>query len=250
MYIPSIRRKRNGIPLLSKDEINNIGEQFVAAYSPDAIKTPMAIDIDDFSQSYLGLRQDYQYLSHNGIYLGMMVFNDTDKIPVYDPSSKRAKYIKAQSGTVIIDSGLLEVGKERKYRFTMGHEVAHDILHSEYFATKQKITGSGNEPTVKCRVDCSRINQKRIKAWSDYEWMEWQADRLSSAILMPASMARKLISMQRDELSAFTAAGWIISVYRKFNVSLQAAEIRLRDLGIIYGISELDIKNELSMFAR
>lgn len=48
----------------------------------------MVIDIDGFAQSYLGLTQDFQYLSHNGIYLGMMIFNDTNKVPVYDPATK------------------------------------------------------------------------------------------------------------------------------------------------------------------
>ena len=38
-----------------------------------------------------------------GVYLGMTVFNDTDKVPVYDPIQNRAEYISARANTIIID---------------------------------------------------------------------------------------------------------------------------------------------------
>lgn len=246
----SVGKRKNGIPVLSKDEIDNIGEQFVAEYCPNALISPMALEIDDFTQSFLGLKQDYQYLSHNGTYLGMIVFEDTHKIPVFDPLNKRAEYISAQAGTIIIDAGLLEEEQERRYRFTVGHEAAHSILHSEYFTNRKNITGVTSFPSVKCRVNDSRMNKIRISAWSDYDWMEWQADRLSSAILMPASMVRKIVEQDLEENSAFKAAGRIISVHQKFNVSIQAAEIRLRELGLIKEFSQYDIQFELSFYVK
>ena len=54
-------------------------------FQPEALKNPMEIDIDGFLEHYLGATPDYQYLSHNMIYLGMTVFQDTNRIPVYDP---------------------------------------------------------------------------------------------------------------------------------------------------------------------
>ena len=48
---------------------------------PEALKSPQEIDIDLLAQDYLGMDQDFQYLSHCGVYLGMTVFNDTDKVP-------------------------------------------------------------------------------------------------------------------------------------------------------------------------
>lgn len=97
-------------------------------------KSPQEIDIDLLAQDYLGMEQDFQYLSHCGVYLGMTVFNDTDKVPVYDPSTNRAEYISAKAHTVIIDRTLLENNQEHRYRFTMGHEAGHEFLHKEYFA--------------------------------------------------------------------------------------------------------------------
>ena len=64
------------------------------------------MDIEGFIEFYLGMTPDYQYLSHNGVYLGMTVFNDTNKVPVYDPATNRAEYISAKARTVIIDNRL------------------------------------------------------------------------------------------------------------------------------------------------
>jgi len=108
MYRPDIKRKKSGAPILSRKEIDIIGENLVDEFMPEALKTPQEIDIDLFVQDYLGMEQDFQYLSHCGIYLGMTVFNDTDKIPVYNPVDHCAEYISARAHTVIIDNTLLE----------------------------------------------------------------------------------------------------------------------------------------------
>lgn len=249
MYKPEFNKKRTGVPVLGKKEIDLIGERLAADFCPEAVQRPAAIDIDLFAQNYLGLKQDFQYLSHNGIYLGMTVFRDTDKIPVYDPAMQRAEYISAGAHTVIIDKGLLDEGQERRYRFTMGHEAAHEILHSDYYRNNMKIPSETEYSSlVKCRVDSSKITNRRITLWTDNDWMEWQANKLSSAILMPACMVRRLIAGDPDEPSVFRAACWVRKVYRTFNVSVQSAEIRLRELGLLNGIPKAAVLSELPVF--
>lgn len=253
MYTPRLRKKGSGVPILSKHDIDIIGEQLIADFCPDALKTPMAIDIDGFVQNYLGLTQDFQYLSHSGVYLGMMVFNDTNKVPVYDPVMKRAEYISAKARTIIIDNWLLDDTQVHRYRFTMGHEAAHDIFHSghyKYDPNQTAIFGVESSPMVQCRVDHSKISSKRKTLWTDNDWMEWQANRLSSALLMPASMVKQRITEHLDEPSALQAARCVMDIFHTFNVSIQAAEIRLRGLGILDGISKADIERELTFFAR
>ena len=253
MYTPDFRKKRNGVPVLSKNDIDIIGESFVADFCPEAMKTPMAVDIDGFAQDYLGLQQDFQYLSHNGVYLGMMVFNDTSKVPIYDPNTKRAEYVTEKARTIIIDNLLLDDNQERRYRFTMGHEVAHDIFHSGYYGynpSQATLFEGESTPMVQCRIDTTKSAKKLKAEWTDMDWMEWQANRFSSAILMPASMVRQLIASNPEETSAFRAAYWIMSVVHTFIVSVQAAEIRLRDLGLISDFSKHDIENELTIFAK
>lgn len=92
MYTPSLRVKNNGVPILSKAEIDAIGERFVQDFQPEVLTNPSPVDIEGFIEFYLGMTPDYQYLSHNGVYLGMTVFNDTNKVPVFDPATNRAEY--------------------------------------------------------------------------------------------------------------------------------------------------------------
>lgn len=72
-------------------------------------------------------------VKRNGVYLGMTVFNDTNKVPIYDPATNRAEYISAKARTVIIDNRLLDENQRHRFRFTLGHEGGHDIFHSGYF---------------------------------------------------------------------------------------------------------------------
>ena len=134
MYTPSLRVKNNGVPILSKAEIDAIGERFVQDFQPEVLTNPSPVDIEGFIEFYLGMTPDYQYLSHNGVYLGMTVFNDTNKVPVFDPATNRAEYISAKARTVIIDNRLLDESQRHRYRFTLGHEGGHDIFHSGYFS--------------------------------------------------------------------------------------------------------------------
>ena len=111
MYTPIIRTKQNQLPILKReeiDEIAEIAEQFILDFQPEALKNPMEVDVDGFLERYLGATPDYQYLSHNMIYLGITVFQDTNSIPVYDPYHKRAEYFSAKANTVIFDTRLVE----------------------------------------------------------------------------------------------------------------------------------------------
>ena len=131
MYTPSLRVKNNGVPILSKAEIDAIGERFVQDFQPEVLTNPSPVDIEGFIEFYLGMTPDYQYLSHNGVYLGVTVFNDTNKVPVFDPATNRAEYISAKARTVIIDNRLLDESQRHRYRFTLGHEGGHDIFHEQ-----------------------------------------------------------------------------------------------------------------------
>ncbi len=224
---------------MSRKEIDVIGENLVGDFMPDALENPQEIDIDSFAQNYLGMDQDFQYLSHCGVYLGMTVFNDTDKVPVYDPQRECADYISAKAHTVIIDKTLLAENQEHRYRFTMGHEASHEFLHKEYFAydpdqmTIFDYIGEAPVPMVQCRIDTKRMDAKNPEVWTDRDWMEWQANALSSAILMPVSMVRKVAESVKTTKAVFRNYVIAARVSNVFNVSFEAASYRLKQLGYI-----------------
>lgn len=245
MYNPSFRMKSNNIPILSKDEIDNIAEKFLMDFNPETLVTPQPIDEDRFLTEYLGLEQDFQYLSHCGCYLGMLVFNDTNKVQVYDIYAERAEYISAKAGTVIIDNTLLEEGQEQRYRFTAIHEAGHWIFHKKKYCRdidQISLFDFLDEPNIQCRTVSFDPKFKSIQKWDDNYTMEWQANYFSSALLMPKSMVFKICNDEEyiDYLK-FMSFGkektynelLIKRISATFNVSKQAAEVRLNNLKIM-----------------
>lgn len=236
-YTPTLKVKRNGVPILSKIDIDTIGENFVRDFQPNALVTPAPIDIDSFVELYLEMIPDYQYLSHNGIYLGMTVFNDTNAVPIYDPNTKRAEYISAKARTVIIDNRLLAENQRHRYRFTLGHEAGHDILHSAFFAynpDQMNMFDTPTPPMIQCRVDAGKASNKNLTQWDDHDWMEWQANRLSSAILMPKSAVMKIVSKFKGDPKMLSGAIKLTKrISETFDMSDESALYRLKSLGVI-----------------
>lgn len=55
MYQPKLKKKRNGIPIMSNSEIDAHAEQFLKEYNPSVLKNPQPIDMEDFAEYYLNL---------------------------------------------------------------------------------------------------------------------------------------------------------------------------------------------------
>lgn len=238
MYTPSYRVRGRGVPILSKPEIDTIGENFVRDFQPSVLTNPAPVDIESFVENYLGMTPDYQLLSHNGIYLGMTVFNDTNRVIVFSQETGRAEYISAKAHTVIIDTRLLEENQQHRYRFTLGHEGGHDIFHTGYLSYDPNQTcmfDMAMTPMIQCRMDAGCKKGDR-KLWTDHDWMEWQANYFSSAILMPKCAVQLVANKYpRNSLmeNLVNRARLVSDVSNTFDVSTEAAVIRLKDMGYI-----------------
>ena len=242
MKRPYFRTKQNGVPILSREEINAIMEGYARDFQSTALERPEPFDIEGFLEFYLGMTADYQYLSHNGIYLGMTVFNETDRIPVYDCYSNQAKYIHADANTVIIERTLIEDEKqEHRLRFTQGHEAGHGIFHAEYFyqhPCQLSLFEPEDVPMILCRSDTVSFRSSRSdpRYWSDRDWLEWQANSTSSALLMPRPAVRWLFETNgRTGSRCSQIIKTINDLVRECNVSGEAAVYRLKDMGYVLG---------------
>ena len=212
-------------------------------YNPKLLTDPQEIDIDAFAQNYLGAHQSYEYLSHCGVYLGMTVFNDTNRVEIYDPVMQVADYTSAKANTIIIDRSLLEDDQDQRYRYTVGHECGHIGLgHQAYFGydpnqiTLDQLYGTGSPAIVRCRMNNARGRSQDTRSWSDEDWMEWQADNFSSCLLLPRKAIVRLSNMidnGYDYPGSHGLPSLIDAVPKVFNVSHEAAMIRLRQLGYV-----------------
>lgn len=132
----------------------------------------LCVPIEDIIES-LGLTLEYQYIRKNGRILGETVFDDS-YIPLYNMEKKKYELIYMERGTIIIDASLLGSSADGRLRFTCAHELAHWLIHQELYC------GSGNTAAMHKTV---------IKSSDSDQYIERQADRLASALLMPSSAA-------------------------------------------------------------
>ncbi len=237
MYVPRFRVKRSGVPILSKKEIDAIAHKFVRDFQPQALADPQPIQLEEFLECYLHMKPDYQYLSNNGIYLGMTVFNDTDRVIIYCPETDTAEYIHADAHTVIIDRRLIEDPKqEHRYRYTLGHEGGHEIFHAQAFCVNPdqlSMLEPVQAPLIQCRIDTSKTRRVDPTRWNDRDWMEWQANVFSSALLMPSDAVEIIYNSSSQTTRTARNFAAINSMVDIFNVSPEAATYRLKDLGYI-----------------
>lgn len=233
MYYPHYRKNKRNVPILNSREIDDIAEGYARDFMPQILDHPQPFNIEGFIESYLGLKLDFQYLSNDGRYLGMTVFNDTNKVIIFLPECSKADYIHADHGTVIIDNTLLDEKHEHRYRFTLGHEGGHWIFHNEYFGydPRQMTLLEMNTPYLQCREINKNYLRTSIYNWDDARWMEWHADKFSAGILMPKSAVRLLVA--NNDTNSTNENRNISLVSEAFNVSEQAAYLRLCDLGYI-----------------
>ena len=245
------RTKKNGVPILSKNDMDSMAEYILRDYKEKVINEPSVLDIESFAEFYMGLQMDYQDLSHNRSLLGMMVFNDC-QVPVYDAIKQQAKYISVGEGTALIDNSLLKEDQKKRGRFTIGHEASHWIFHrKKYHVNPRQLSWfddfTGIEPMIKCKTANVEGIARKSRFNTDNDWMEWQADYMASALLMPKvtfAMAVKCLFKQIG-IKRYYEKGidadldrWAEDKLPKmlaniFDVSIKAAAIRLVSLGFV-----------------
>lgn len=245
MYQPKIRKQRNGIPILRNCEIDAHAEAFLRDYDATLLETPKPVDIESFAELYLDLSLDYVYLSHCGLILGRMVFQEVEPVPVYLPKDKCADYLYAKRGTLLIDSTLLDDRKEYRLRSTIGHECGHWVFHSDYYNGKHKrnlhkkiqpleLTGC-KETDIE--GDAGIASRRRLI--TDMDWLEHHAKYFSAAILMPKTPFLLAVSelTGKGRLPKTVLSEKLSAV---FQVSPISVKIRLEQLSVYQKIDHND----------
>jgi Zn-dependent peptidase ImmA (M78 family) len=154
------------VQFLSAAEIEAAAEVLLAEYGRQ--ETPITeppVPIEEILEFHLGLSLGL------GDLRGMLGFDDV------------IGALWVEHREVIIDQSLDPSARphmEGRYRFTVGHEVGHWVLHRLYLdrsSVQPTLFDQGRAaPSVICRTSQAK------------ERAEWQADRLSAAALMPRWM--------------------------------------------------------------
>lgn len=149
------------------------------------------------------------------------------------------EFIPGQKPRVRISVRLSESPKlENRLRTTLTHEFGHVKFHGPLWLADtmtQDMFGKRPEPTsIKCKRD-------NIYGASDYDWMEWQAGYVCGAILMPHTRVKAMAKEYFESIGEYgplgmgstAAAGLVGRVAEAFQVSLEAARVRMLKLKVL-----------------
>jgi Zn-dependent peptidase ImmA (M78 family) len=233
----------SGLPKIDVEFIEKLGSDFIRENQPEALKTPCAVDVESLIQNNLNLEICNEMLSQDMSILGLISFKD-QYLPIYNDFMEQAsRYFLV--GNIILDPRLREV--PTRYRFTLMHEGSHWILHRTYYENPSKrdyIFRHTGFSYVACKKDPKEYSRKNPKeAETDDEWVEWQADNLTGAILMPREtfipaaqdIMHKLgyedlhIVAGRPDPKRYEVLDYLADL---FQVSRRSAKIRMRILGL------------------
>ena len=230
-----MKLSNNLIPIISKNEFDDVAENFLETHFPQALKAPIAIPIEEIAIHSLKLQIKKVHLSEDLSILGQIFFSrglaevylkDTDEF-VYEPVEKGMMFVDPDVATE------QNIGRERN---TIAHECVHWCIHRSYH-TVQIIAGGEKAVAFRCPIEPP--SEKVQSKWSDIDWMEWQANGIAPKILMPKNTFLKYIEehpiytkMKSKSQSIFQDL-LIDEIADFFQVSKQSASIRLMELDVI-----------------
>jgi Zn-dependent peptidase ImmA (M78 family) len=124
---------------------------------------------------------------------------------------------------------------ENRLRTTLGHEYGHVWFHAPLWRE------SGRESDRRPAARSWRCERDTIVTASEKDWMEWQAAYISGALLMPRTNLIVLTNQVAESyggaapvvLDAPAGRDLIQQVRKRFQVSEQAAQVRLSRLGLV-----------------
>jgi hypothetical protein len=146
----------------------------------------------------------------------------TDFIPGQKPRVRIAHALSEQSW------------RENRLRTTLTHEYGHVRFHDLWPANQMALPLFEGPSPIQCKRDL-------ILDAGAVDWLEWQAGYASGAFLMPITVVKQIVGDIREEFHLYGAiplnsrAGekLILQLQRAFQVSEDAARVRLRQLGCL-----------------
>lgn len=214
----------------SLDEIESIMEDEL--HKADLLVTTdrPVTELEPFLERHLGVRLD-QYAALPPDVLGQTIFEPGEPV--------RVEINEDLTGAWDEGGSLTSVGR---WRATLAHEAAHVLLHRILFEVPlEQETLFGNETETRGATMMRCLKRDVSPGRRAADWREFQANQGMAALLMPRKIFGH-IARQQTERMLLTAlpisdAGSEDILTRKlagtFDVSRQAAGIRLRTLGFV-----------------
>lgn len=218
----------------SKSQLEDLANDLNISFDIDRLKKAKPIDVYDVVE-FVGADIDWKYLSVDGSVLGATVFCD-GLFPVFEKQDGEfvPKIIFVNKGTIIVDIRVDEGDNIGRKNFTVMHEVFHFLHHKKSFTKRN----GGLKKILETEV--FRSYEEKKKGMTAIEILEWQANYMAAAFLVPKSaLINEIktvsdISIDIDNTNIISLKDIEIKeLTKRFSVSHQTMIYRLQSLGIL-----------------
>lgn len=220
------------VPVISKDQLDEVASAFLEKYYPEALQNPMYLDPMELARR-MGLKVELLQLTEDYSIFGEIFFSDCEA-EVYDPSQGKTVSKHFSGGTMAVDPNGFYLRNLGSVNNTIVHECSHWELHRKAFELERLYNAAAYQ--IRCQV-VGGIKNDKVRTATD--WMEWQANALAPRIQMPIKPFRQkvqaLIQVYRTVLNATDMVDIIEPVIQDlatfYGVSLTSAKIRMVEAG-------------------
>jgi len=206
--------------ILNTSQIEEIAKMFLQKYMPSALSKIEPVDISSFAEDGLSLTIVNGCIKEHSSILGAMVFADI----------KRPDNVVIPTGTILTNPNLQSFSNRLRLIFTIAHETAHWILHRSYFSPGNQSYSYRKQGQLYVACRTIGIEMKRSLLKTNGDFIEWQANALAAALLMPIATFRYTANHLSDKNGIITVNA-IEEIADIFQVSKITAKIRLKQLG-------------------
>ncbi|MCK4304893.1 MAG: ImmA/IrrE family metallo-endopeptidase [Candidatus Eisenbacteria sp.] len=234
----------NGVPVLNRKDVEEEAENLLCFHDESLIEAPREVPVlsicDRLEREY-DVRFNYDVDLNTKVHGGRTILGKClpDELTVYVDTSLRAD--------------------DNIFTFTLAHELGHLVIH-QGLELKTPLPPDDQEVIERDYVTGRKILVTAV------DWLEWQANRFASALLMPRSTFQLAISQQQTEMGITRNVGFVhvdregysltdfehlksgISAF--FRVSKTAVEYRMNDLGILHDRRYRNMKHISELFRR
>lgn len=233
------------VPVFRKTDLDNVANDFLEKYYPEALVKPQALDVDVLTNR-LGVTAKAAKLSKDCSIFGAMVFVDTT---VRIVSENAYEEVPVSAGTLFYDPNVFFLRTLGSVRNTIVHECVHWVYHRKAMALERMFNPEVTD--IRCQVEEVSEKQLQSSKRNPLDWMEWHANALAPRILMPRSSFQKYAEYTLRELLIQNQTQRVSDVIEEaisdlatfFGVSKLSAKLRFIDLGYEEARGAYDYQN-------
>lgn len=237
----TISTDRNGVPIIDASFIENKAEEIIRFFMPKVLDSPChvpLVEIIEDTHKRFGVRRGYD-----------------KNLGVTKHGRKILGQVSLHPLGIYID---ISLQTDPRFPFTLAHEIGHLVLHR-----KVNVKETGYEGQELTDTERDLVTGKKLLK-TPRDWLEWQANRFASAILLPRSTIHQAVAEIQKQSGINRNIGSVILEDKPYSirdynlvsghlqlvygVSHTHVECRLLDLEILCDRRDIDVKHISELF--